>query len=274
MASLGPNGLRAQRWIGKIKSWLRGASGYHPLPVSYDFHSNLNMEKVIQNQWQPQKLRRKHFSQNCGCLWPCIGHVQADWWPISGLVHIRDWHLKSYCKISIRGAPNPNTQMILVSSCNCLCPIHWNQGSNQEWRCSWSSADRRCSNYIWVINKFTAYKGVSYIRGLTVTYEQSISNTLSEFSRLQLIEASTNGCYIVNTIVTSKILYLSIYISFGCISHVGLNGNDLAFGVVINWCWSSNKPLPAPMLTKICYIIWHHMAQLGHNELNTIRPKC
>ena len=26
-----------------------------------------------------------------------------------------------------------------------------------EWRCSWSSADRRCSNYIWVINKLIAY---------------------------------------------------------------------------------------------------------------------
>ena len=37
-----------------------------------------------------------------------------------------------------------------------------------EWRCSWSSADRRCSNYIWVINNLIAYKGVSYIRDLTV----------------------------------------------------------------------------------------------------------
>ena len=37
-----------------------------------------------------------------------------------------------------------------------------------EWRCSWSSADRRCSNYIWVINNFIAYWGTSYIRDLTV----------------------------------------------------------------------------------------------------------
>ena len=27
----------------------------------------------------------------------------------------------------------------------------------QVWRCSWSSTDRRCSNYIWVINSFIAY---------------------------------------------------------------------------------------------------------------------
>ena len=30
---------------------------------------------------------------------------------------------------------------------------------------------RRCSNYIWVINKFIAYKGVTYIRGLTILPE-------------------------------------------------------------------------------------------------------
>ena len=39
---------------------------------------------------------------------------------------------------------------------------------SREWRCSWSSADRRCSNYIWVIDNFIAYLGASYIRGFTV----------------------------------------------------------------------------------------------------------
>ena len=33
---------------------------------------------------------------------------------------------------------------------------------------SWSSADRRCTNYIWVINNIIAYSGAPYIRGLTV----------------------------------------------------------------------------------------------------------
>ena len=40
---------------------------------------------------------------------------------------------------------------------------------SREWRCSWSSADRRCSNYIWVIDNFIAYYGVWYIRGFTVS---------------------------------------------------------------------------------------------------------
>ena len=60
------------------------------------------------------------------------------------------------------------TTKFLISSCSCLCPINWSQMLSLVWRCSWSSADRRCSNYIWVINNFIACKGVAYIRGLTV----------------------------------------------------------------------------------------------------------
>ena len=40
-----------------------------------------------------------------------------------------------------------------------------------EWRWGLSSADRWCSNYIWVINNFIAYQSVSYIRGLMVLPE-------------------------------------------------------------------------------------------------------
>ena len=53
--------------------------------------------------------------------------------------------------------------MFLISSCSCLCPIHWSQLLIPEWRCSWSSSDRQCSNYIWVINNFIAHYGVTYI---------------------------------------------------------------------------------------------------------------
>ena len=44
-----------------------------------------------------------------------------------------------------------------ILSCSCLCPIHWSQVLSREWRCSWSSADRRCFNYIWVIHNLIAY---------------------------------------------------------------------------------------------------------------------
>ena len=64
--------------------------------------------------------------------------------------------------------------MFLVSSRSCLRSIHWSQLLSWKWRCSWSSADRRCSNYIWVINNFIAYRGATYIRGFTLvaSYEQ------------------------------------------------------------------------------------------------------
>ena len=39
----------------------------------------------------------------------------------------------------------------------------------REWRCSWSNADRLCSNYIWAINNFIPYWGVTYIRSLTLS---------------------------------------------------------------------------------------------------------
>ena len=42
--------------------------------------------------------------------------------------------------------------MFLVSYCSCPCPNHWSHVLSRECRCRWNSADRRCSNYIWVIN--------------------------------------------------------------------------------------------------------------------------
>ena len=77
--------------------------------------------------------------------------------------------------------------MSLVSSCSCLCPIHCNQVLSREWRCSWSSwssADRRCSNYIWVINNLIAYLAASYIRDLTVVSCRSTS--IFDANRLHL----------------------------------------------------------------------------------------
>ena len=64
--------------------------------------------------------------------------------------------------------------MILVSSWRCLCPIHWSWVSSLEWRCSWSRTDRRCPNYIWVINNLIDYKSASYIRDLTVSFIQYV----------------------------------------------------------------------------------------------------
>ena len=51
-----------------------------------------------------------------------------------------------------------------------------------EWRWSWSSADRRCSNYIWVINNFIANSGASYIKrfdGTQSTYGCQLKRSLA-----------------------------------------------------------------------------------------------
>ena len=57
--------------------------------------------------------------------------------------------------------------MFLISSCSCLCPVHCSQVLSREWRCSWSSAYRRCSTTSEWSTNLSATK-VAYIRGFTV----------------------------------------------------------------------------------------------------------
>ena len=73
--------------------------------------------------------------------------------------------------------------MFLVSSCCCLDSIHWSQVLSREGRCSWNCADRRCSNYIWVINNLVAGSGATYIRGLMIFLQ---NNSLRNVSKIQL----------------------------------------------------------------------------------------
>ena len=57
--------------------------------------------------------------------------------------------------------------------------LEWRCLKHVEWRLSWSSADRRCSNFIWVISNFIANSGVTYIRGLIVCYNLLVVHWLS-----------------------------------------------------------------------------------------------
>ena len=50
--------------------------------------------------------------------------------------------------------------MFLTSSCSCLCPIHSSHVLSREWRCSRSSGDRRCSNYIFILNLTFGFNGL------------------------------------------------------------------------------------------------------------------
>ena len=89
--------------------------------------------------------------------------------------------------------------MFLPSPCSCLCPVHWSQVLSQEWRCSWSSAGRRCSNYILMINNFIAYQCSTYIRGFMVIF---ISMNVTNHHIIRLhdkVEVSSQAC-LVDTI--------------------------------------------------------------------------
>ena len=81
--------------------------------------------------------------------------------------HIHALSIK-YCKISnISCTKFQNSNVSLLGLQLSLFNI-LKQVLSGEWRCSWSSADRRCSNYIWVINNFIASESATYIRGLMV----------------------------------------------------------------------------------------------------------
>ena len=88
-------------------------------------------------------------------------------WDILDLMKLRYSH--KYRQISNKRRTksqnlNVSHLVLQLSLPNLLKPCIW------EWKCSWSSADRRCSNYIWVINNLIAHKGAVYIRDLTVCY--------------------------------------------------------------------------------------------------------
>ena len=92
--------------------------------------------------------------------------------------------------------------MTLVSSCSCFCAINWSQVLSREWRCSWSSADRRCSNYSWVGNDFIAYQGVAYIRDLMVCIHVISQKFSTERGRLSMTFAIavTVACVVLREI--------------------------------------------------------------------------
>ena len=53
---------------------------------------------------------------------------------------------------------------------------------SRERSCSWSSADRRCSNYIWMIDNFIAYQCAAYIRDLRYVRNIDLDDNLPRMS--------------------------------------------------------------------------------------------
>ena len=84
-------------------------------------------------------------------MWCCINHCCHSHCHLGWTMCRKDMTYRKTSSISRTKSQHLN---VSLSSCSCLRSIHWSQVLNWEWRCSWSSADRRCSNYIWVIKKF------------------------------------------------------------------------------------------------------------------------
>ena len=98
--------------------------------------------------------------------------------------------------------------MSLASSCSFICPSYWCQVLSREWRCCWSSADRRCSNYIWVIDKSIAHQGASYIRDLMVYFNfLSVPDTENK----QKVEIFPNNFL---KWIRQWLIYLTLFISY------------------------------------------------------------
>ena len=153
--------------------------------------------------------------------------------------------------------------MFLVSFCSGLCTIHWSQVLSREWRCSWSSADRRCSNYIWVINNFIAYWGAIYIRGfvdlLAWIGNHMICNLVMQLvfkycwlnwwgPMLNAFRQKQNSHHFADDISKSfprmKIVVFDWY--FTC-SIKGPINNMLSLVQLMAWSWTGNKPLSEPV---------------------------
>ena len=110
-----------------------------------------------------------HWSIKCmsGQFLSCPSKKCAEitkWWHRSGstfsLQRFCGFYLKAISQLGYHKISNislTKSQNLDVFRLGCLCAIYWSHVLSGEWRSSWSSADRRCSNYIWVINNLIAY---------------------------------------------------------------------------------------------------------------------
>ena len=92
--------------------------------------TNMNSWAMVRKEWCSVHVLSAAWFAQCSSIWPPAWYYDQT----SNISRIES----QYCKISLLvlqlSLPNPS----LVLS--------------REWRYPWSSADKRCSDYIWVIN--------------------------------------------------------------------------------------------------------------------------
>ena len=130
------------------------------------------------------------------------------------------WIIKMYRKVSniIRTkSQNWNCSLLVLQL---FLPSTLKSGVKSRMK---MSLDRRCSNYVWVINNFTTFPGVYYIRGLPV------SSTCLTFEMTMLLIFATFTSKDWHDLQSVTYKYLDPYISMG-ITHVFKFWNQ-----VYNW---------------------------------------
>ena len=145
--------------------------------LMYDIR-NCIVAMLYSHMWHEILFYKRHFS---ACIMQSFLASIVDTMPVSVMVYssliqatrvhqnVRsmEWvsqpqHLRIKTDMPCRQTYNVrhNKSQNLNASrlaCSCLCPIHWIQLLSRKWECCWSSADRRHSNYIWVIKNRIAY---------------------------------------------------------------------------------------------------------------------
>ena len=113
---------------------------------------------------------------------------------------------------------------------------------SRERRCSWSSADRRCSNNIWMINNFIVWYGATYIRGLTVYH----SWPMPRFEVGQCPVSKSRKTYLdtVISVIWHEISWIQYFTGFNgitgpewawCCQHWFYTGSIRVHYVIFNW---------------------------------------
>ena len=129
---------------------------------------------------------------------------------------------------------------------------------SRAWRCSWSSADRQCSNYIWVIDSFIAYWSASYIRGFTVIQWPQVFRKKNGIPVDALVSHPLSQITIFRTISIFKWIFLNekfcilILIPLMFVSK-GPNDNKSALVQLMARHRTGDKLLPLPVLTCVLF---------------------
>ena len=153
-------GLTGQRWITLTKA------GDAELWCFFDLRLNKRLSKQSRG-WLFCRRHCAHYDVVVVLKWN-VERTPSQCLLINAYVT----HGDNYRRTSdIRRTKSQNLNF-LVSSCSCFCPIHWSRVWSRQWRCSWVSAERLCSIYIWVINNFIAYCNAAYIGDLTYVMGQ------------------------------------------------------------------------------------------------------